>query len=147
VKIETVRERDVGDLLPMLVAYCDFYEVDPGEENLRAMALALIERPEEGVQLIARDQAGEPLGFASLFWTWQTLGAARVGVMNDLFVWPEHRGHGVGRALIEACAQLARERGARWLGWDTAPDNRTAQRLYDTTGARRSEWYSYSLDL
>jgi GNAT superfamily N-acetyltransferase len=147
VKIETVRELDIGDLLPMLVAYCDFYEVDPGEENLRAMALALIERPDEGMQLIARDQAGEPLGFASLFWTWQTLGAARVGVMNDLFVWPEHRGHGVGRALIDACAQLARERGARWLGWDTAHDNATAQRLYDTTGARRSEWVSYSLDL
>ena len=146
-KIETVRERDLGDLLPMLVAYCDFYDADPGEENLRVFALTLMERPDEGVQLIARGEGGEPLGFASVFWTWQTLGAARVGVMNDLFVWPEHRGQGVGRALIEASAGRARERGARWLGWDTAPDNRTAQRLYDTTGARRSEWYSYSLDL
>jgi GNAT superfamily N-acetyltransferase len=147
VKIETVREPDVGDLLPMLVAYCEFYDADPGEENLRALALALIERPDEGVQLIARGESGEPLGFATVYWTWQTLGAARVGVMNDLFVWPEHRGQRVGRALIEASAGLARERGARWLGWDTAPDNATAQRLYDTTGARRSEWVSYSLDL
>ena len=45
VKIEAVREPDVGDLLPMLVAYCDFYDADPGEENLRAFALTLMSGP------------------------------------------------------------------------------------------------------
>ena len=55
--------------------------------------------------------------------------------MNDLFVSPDARGQGVGRALIEASADVARNRGAHHLEWATAPDNATAQRLYNATGA------------
>jgi GNAT superfamily N-acetyltransferase len=67
--------------------------------------------------------------------------------MNDLFVTEEARGQGVGRALIEASAAIARERGSRHLEWATAPSNATAQRLYDATGATRSTWIEYELDL
>ncbi len=66
--------------------------------------------------------------------------------MNDLFVEPDDRGLGVGRALIEAARDVARERGAALLEWVTAPDNYTAQRLYDSTGAERSAgWIEYEL--
>jgi len=65
--------------------------------------------------------------------------------MNDLFVVPEERGEGVGRSLIEATAEVARERGVPFVEWSTAPDNKTAQRLYDSTGAERTEWFSYEL--
>jgi ribosomal protein S18 acetylase RimI-like enzyme len=67
--------------------------------------------------------------------------------MHDLFVEGPARGRGVGRALIEAAAAIARERGAHQLEWSTAPDNVTAQRLYDSTGAARSEWVEYELDV
>ncbi len=106
---------------------------------------ALLEHPDEGVQLIARDDAGEPAGFATVYWTWSTLVGDRIGVLHDLFVRPEYRRHGVGRALIEACLEQARERGVARLGWDTAPDNAAAQRLYDSLpDVRRSEWVAYS---
>ena len=65
--------------------------------------------------------------------------------MNDLFVDESARGQGVGRALIEASAAVARERGVPFVEWATAPDNHTAQRLYDSTGAERTEWVSYEL--
>ena len=55
--------------------------------------------------------------------------------MNDLYIVPEARGRGVGRQLIEHCRGLCRKRGAGKLVWETAPDNKTAQRLYDSTGA------------
>jgi GNAT superfamily N-acetyltransferase len=138
--------RDVSDLLPMLRAYCDFYRVDPSDERLRALVTALIDDPSEGLQLIARDSDGTPLGFATIYWTWQTLHAARVGVLNDLFVVPASRGTGTGRALIERCRELCRERGAEKLVWETAPDNTTAQRLYDGIGAEKSTWLTYELD-
>jgi ribosomal protein S18 acetylase RimI-like enzyme len=67
--------------------------------------------------------------------------------MNDLYVDAGARGQGVGRALIEAGAEVARERGAHHLEWSTAPDNATAQRLYDSTGAERSTWLEYELGL
>jgi GNAT superfamily N-acetyltransferase len=144
--IDTVGAADLPELMPMLRAYCDFYRVDPTDERLRALASALIADPSEGLQLIARDSDGTPLGFATIYWTWQTLYAARVGVLNDLFVTPASRGSGAGRALIERCRELCRERGAEKLVWETALDNTTAQRLYDGIGAEKSTWFTYELD-
>ncbi len=147
-RIEQVGEGDLADLLPMMRAYCDFYEVAPRDADLEGLARALIADPElEGVQLLARGDGGEPLGFATVFWSWQTLSAARVAVMNDLFVVPEARKQGVGRALIEECRRRAGERGAAEVVWETAHDNETAQRLYRAVDARESRWLSYSLEV
>ena len=97
-------EADLGELLVLLRGYCDFYEVAPSDERLLAVSRALIADPErEGVQLLARDARGTAVGFATLYWSWQTLSAARLGVMNDLFVAPDARGDGVAEALIAAC--------------------------------------------
>jgi GNAT superfamily N-acetyltransferase len=144
--IELVTEADLLDLLPLMRAYCDFYEVAPRDNDLLAMSRALIEDPErEGVQLIARDDTNSAIGFATIFWSWSTLSASRIGVMNDLFVAPEARGGGVARALIAACRERCRQRGASSLTWQTARDNARAQALYDGIGARRAEWLDYSL--
>ncbi len=144
--IDTVGTADLPELMPMLRAYCDFYRVEPTDERLRALVSALIDNPYDGLQLIARDNDGTPLGFATIYWTWQTLYAARVGVLNDLFVIPASRGSGAGRALIERCREVCRERGAEKLVWETALDNTTAQRLYDGIGAEKSTWLTYELD-
>src|SRR5258705_12389187 len=106
--MDTVGTADLPELMPMLRAYCDFYRVDPTDERLRALVAALIDNPSEGLQLIARDSDGTPLGFATIYWTWQTLYAARVGVLNDLFAVPESRGPGVGRELIARVLELSR---------------------------------------
>lgn len=145
-KISTVGEADLGELLPMMRAYCDFYEVAPADADLEALARALIADPDhEGIQLIARGPEREPLGFATVYWYWQTLSAARAALMNDLFVVPEARGQGVGRALIEECRSRGHEHGAAELVWETAPDNETAQGLYRSLAAREERWISYSL--
>lgn len=144
--ISVVGQPDVPELMPMLRAYCDFYRVEPSDERLAALVSALIDNPADGVQLIARDGDGTPLGFATIYWTWQTLYAARVGVLNDLFVVPASRGTGAGRTLIERCLELCRDRGAEKLVWETAPDNAVAQRLYDGIGAEKSTWLTYELD-
>lgn len=147
--ITVVGEADLPELMPMLRSYCDFYRVDPSDEKLAELSRALIADPAQGLQLIARQQdgtAGIPLGFATIFWTWQTLYAARVGVLNDLYVTLQSRGTGIGRALMSHCLRLCHERGAAKLVWETAPDNVTAQRLYDGIGAERSTWISYQLE-
>ncbi|HVP01919.1 MAG TPA: GNAT family N-acetyltransferase [Solirubrobacteraceae bacterium] len=148
--IATVGEEDLADLLPLMRSYCEFYEVEPADEDLLALSRALIADPvHDGVQLIARD-AGDgrrALGFATIFWSWQTLEAGRVGVMNDLFVHPDARGTGVADDLIRACAARAAERGARTLVWETALDNHRAQRVYDRVGAVPGDWRIYELAL
>ena len=145
--IAEVTETDLPDLLPLVRAYCDFYEVTPGDDELLALSRALIADPElEGFQLIARDSNGRALGFATVFWTWSTLSAAREATMNDLFVHSDARGLGLADALIEECRERARRRGAVSLNWQTAKDNLRAQAVYERVGAKRSEWIDYSLD-
>ncbi len=146
--VATVDETDLDDLLPLMRGYCDFYEVAPADGALLALARALIADPRhEGVQLLARDEAGRAVGFATIYWGWSTARAARLALMNDLFVVADARGRGVAAALIEACAERGRAHGAAVLEWETAPDNAPAQRVYGRTGAERSEWVAYDLAL
>jgi GNAT superfamily N-acetyltransferase len=127
--------------------YCDFYEVAPSDDDLLLMSRTLIGDPErEGVQLIARDDEGGAAGFATIFWTWSTLSASRIGVMNDLFVAADARGGGLADALITECVERCRARGATSLGWQTAKDNHRAQVVYERVGGRREEWLDYSID-
>ena len=145
--IARVTEADLAELLPLMRAYCDFYEVSPPDEALLALARALIADPErEGVQLLARDGDGA-VGFATIYWSWATSIAARIGVMNDLFVAPTARGTGAADALIQACAEECRRHGAAELTWQTARDNLRAQKVYDRIGAERAEWVDYSLSV
>jgi GNAT superfamily N-acetyltransferase len=147
--ISTVGETDLPELLPLMRGYCDFYAVDPPDEALIAMSRALIADPEhEGFQLIARDDTGRAIGFATVFWTWATSTASRIGVMNDLFVHPDARGSGAADELIAECARLVRERGGKSLEWQTAKDNLRAQKVYDRIGGKRDDrWLSYSIEL
>jgi len=139
---------DLEELLPLVRAYCDFYGVAPSDEALLTLSRALIADPErEGVQLIARDAAGRAVGFATVYWSWETLGAQRIGVMNDLFVAPETRGTGAADELIAACVNECRRHGAAKLGWQTATDNARAQRVYERVGATREEWVDYWLSV
>ena len=143
--IERVTEPDLGELLPLVRAYCDFYEVAPSDEALLSLSRALIADPEhEGFQLLARNE-GRAVGFATIFWSWATTSAERIGVMNDLLVAPEARGTGVAEALIEACRAECAVRGAGKLTWQTAPDNAAAMKVYDRVGATREQWVDYWL--
>jgi GNAT superfamily N-acetyltransferase len=141
-------DRDIAALLPLLRGYCDFYEAAPSDDGLIEMARALIGVPdEEGMLLIARDGEGAAIGFATVGWKWSSLRAARIAIMEDLFVAPEARGTGAADALIEACAQRARKLGAPVLTWQTALDNHRAQAVYERVGASGQTWLEYQLEL
>ena len=143
-----VTTADLPELLPLVRAYCDFYEVNPADDALLAVSRALIDNPDrEGVQLIARADNRDAIGFATVYWSWNTLIAARVGIMHDLFVVPSARGTGAADLLIGACAAECREHGAATLGWQTARDNTRARRVYERVGATREEWVDYWLNV
>lgn len=146
--VRRVGEADVSELLVLMRGYCDFYEVSPSDRALRALVAALRSDPaREGVQLIARDAHRTAVGFATVFWSWSTARAARLGVMNDLFVDPRARGSGAAEALIEGCVRECEAHGAGAITWETALDNERAQAVYDRVGAVRERWLSYSIEL
>ena len=144
--IEPVTETDLPELLPLLRGYCEFYETDPSDEALLDLSRWLLEHPEDGVQLIARNEGGRAVGFSTIYWTWRTMYASRIAVLEDIFVAPEARGTGIADELIRDARVRAREHGARDLTWQTAKTNERAQGVYERIGAERDDgWLDYSL--
>jgi len=144
-EISPIAVEEYEQLLPLIAAYQRFYGVEAtDEERNRAFFRRFLGPSEDGLLLGAR-RDGRLVGYACLYWHFSSLEACESVLMNDLFVDESARGEGVGRALIEAAAEVARERGVPFVEWSTAPDNHTAQRLYDSTGAERTEWFSYEL--
>jgi GNAT superfamily N-acetyltransferase len=145
VEIAPISGGEYEELLALIAAYQRFYRVEEiDEERNRAFFRRFLAPSEDGMLLGARRE-GRLVGYACLYWHFSSLGACESVLMNDLYVNEEARGKGVGRALIEATAEIARERGVPFVEWSTAPDNHTAQRVYDSTGAEREEWIGYEL--
>ncbi|HET8862805.1 MAG TPA: GNAT family N-acetyltransferase [Solirubrobacterales bacterium] len=147
VRIEPVSAPQLETLLPMIAAYQRFYEVEEIDEGRNRAFFSRFLAPGEEGMLLGAWRGEELVGYACLFWHFTSLVPAETVLLNDLYVAEGQRGEGIGRALIDASAQVARERGAHHLEWATQPDNETAQRLYDSTGAERSEWVEYELEL
>ena len=86
----------------------------------------------------------EPAGFALWFRNYSTF-LARPGIyLEDLFVFPAFRGHGIGRRLLEHLAQLAVSRGYGRLEWAVLDWNVDAIRFYESLGAvPMSDWTTY----
>lgn len=144
--IEPVTEDDLPELLPLLRGYCGFYGTDPSDTALLELARWLLEHPEDGVQVLARDEEGRAVGFATIYWTWRTMHASRLAVLEDLFVAPVARGTGTAEALIRDALARAREHGAAELTWQTAKTNERAQAVYERVGAAPDDaWLDYSL--
>jgi GNAT superfamily N-acetyltransferase len=144
-EIAPIAAEHFEELLPLIAAYQRFYEVEEiDEERNRAFFRRFLAPSEDGM-LLGAHRDGRLVGYACLYWHFSSLETCDSVLMNDLYVTEEARGQGVGRALIEATVEVSRDRGAPFVEWATAPDNHTAQRLYDSTGAERSEWFSYEL--
>jgi GNAT superfamily N-acetyltransferase len=144
-RVEPIAGEHYEALLPMISAYQGFYEAeDIRDDRNREFFRRFLSPSDEGM-LIGAWSGDSLVGYACLYWHFSSTRAVETVLMNDLYVEERARGEGVGRALIEASAEVARERGAPILEWSTAPDNATAQRLYDSTGAEKSTWIDYSL--
>jgi GNAT superfamily N-acetyltransferase len=102
--------------------------------------------PRPYAEALLAEEDGLPIGFALFFHTFSTF-LARPGIyLEDLFVQPDHRGHGVGRALLTRLARLAVERGCGRLEWAVLDWNVDAVAFYERLGARpNSDWTVYRI--
>ena len=118
------------------------HEVVMTEERLTA---GLFGERRYAETLIAEND-GEPVGFALFFHSFSTFLAQPGIYLEDLYVVPERRGGGVGRALLERLAQLAVDRGCGRLEWAVLDWNKDAIGFYERLGAKpNSDWTVYRL--
>ncbi len=87
------------------------------------------------------EKEGQPLGFALYFFTFSTFVCRPTLYLEDLFVLPEHRGRGVGRALLSELARIARRRNCGRMEWAVLDWNESARTFYRSLGAEElAQW-------
>lgn len=97
-------------------------------------------------EVIIGEEDGVPVGFALFFHNFSTF-LGRAGVyLEDLFVKPEYRGRGYGKALLQRLAQIAVERGCGRLEWWCLDWNQPSIDFYKSLGAvPMEEWTTYRI--
>jgi GNAT superfamily N-acetyltransferase len=131
------------NLVKKLAAYERLeHEVVATEEDFRK---ALFGTPRTAEAVLAF-LGGQPVGFALYFSTFSTF-VGRSGIyLEDIFVEPEHRGQGVGAALLARIAKIACDRNCGRLEWSVLTWNEPAIGFYERLGARRMEdWRVFRL--
>jgi GNAT superfamily N-acetyltransferase len=146
IEIRRARREDVPPILEMvreLAEYEDLTDQLRADETLYERAL--FGDPPSAEALIAlRD--GEPIGYAVYFATFSTFLAIQGIWLEDLYVRPDHRKSGAGRALLAAVAAQLRERGGDRLEWAALDWNELALGFYRGLGAKaQTEWITHRL--
>jgi GNAT superfamily N-acetyltransferase len=134
-------------IAPLFDAYRVFYRQPTNLPQSRDFIAERIAR-DESVIFIAVDSDGAALGFVQMFPTFSSIDAHRTWLLGDLFTTPDARGKGVGTLLLNTARDFARLSGAKGMTLETAIDNFSAQRLYESSGyVRDCGYYTYCLDL
>jgi GNAT superfamily N-acetyltransferase len=143
----TIRRAELGDVSLVLQFIRGLAEYEKLAHECKATEEQLVrtlfgERPSAEVVIAFHDD--RPAGFALFFQNYSTF-LARPGIyLEDLFVDPSHRGHGVGQALLAHLARVAVERDCGRLEWSVLDWNADAIRFYERLGARAmNEWTVY----
>ncbi|MET7439655.1 N-acetyltransferase family protein [Streptomyces sp. NPDC004082] len=144
--IRTATPADVPVIHAMIRELAEYekaaHEARATEEQLREALFG--ERP--AVFGLVAEEAGEPVGFALWFLNFSTWRGVHGIYLEDLYVRPEARRGGHGRALLTELARICVERGYERLEWAVLNWNRPAVEFYESLGARpQDEWSVYRL--
>lgn len=127
---------DLSEVVLMAQALADFHS-DTATLTVQSLARDALGTP-PWITLLVAEQTGCLQGYAALCPLIQLQFGVRGLDMHHLFVKPQARGTGVGRALIKASVKAAETQGCRYLGVGTHPDNTSAPEFYENAGFDRT---------
>jgi GNAT superfamily N-acetyltransferase len=130
-KIITAKTKHINALVPLFDAYRVFYNQPSDIENARRFLLDKIKNNNSVIYIAYMNN--EAVGFTQLYHLYSSVSMAPLYVLNDLFVESNHRGKGIGEALINEAKLFSKTNNHKGLAIQTAPDN-PAQNLYQRLG-------------
>ncbi|MBC8560037.1 GNAT family N-acetyltransferase [Fumia xinanensis] len=143
--IRFAEEKDVGLILKFIKGIAEYEKMLPEvvatEELLREWVFK-----KQSARVIIGELRGVPVGFSLFFHNFSTF-MGRAGLyIEDIFVWPEYRGKGFGKALFLYLAKLAHEEGCGRMEWCCLDWNQPSIDFYRSMGARSMDgWSTYRL--
>jgi GNAT superfamily N-acetyltransferase len=142
--LRAAQSTDVPAILELIRGLADYekltHEVTATEARLQ-QSLFPADGSAPDAHCVLAETDGVPAGFALYFFNYSTF-LARPGLyLEDLFVKPEFRGRGLGKALLLHLAKIANQRGCGRMEWTVLDWNQPAIEFYESLGARRmKEW-------
>src|SRR5439155_9169489 len=118
------------------------HPVQTSEAKIESAIQGILHHPERGKILVAVGE-GRPLGVAALSFAWPLEYSDRSAWLEELYVEPAARGHGIGTRLLRAALRVAAEAGAIVVDLEVEADHQRAARLYVREGFRslaRTHW-------
>ena len=150
ITIVRVGPGDVERVAPLFDMYRQFYEQTGDSEGALAFIRERLDGNESVIFLALNCEGGgdEAAGFVQLYPIFSSVRMIRTWLLNDLYVHPDHRTHGVGRLLMDRSIAHARDTGYGRVELATASDNFYARNLYESLGFEREEGFEhYSLSV
>lgn len=144
VSVRPAQAADVPAVLRFIRALAEYEKLSGAVVATESMLRQQLFGPKPAAEVLIADLVGEPVGFALFFTTFSTF-LGRPGIwLEDLFVLPEYRGRGVGKALLLEVARIAVERRCGRLEWSVLDWNEPAIRFYESLGAvAMNDWTIY----
>lgn len=145
-RIEAVRDEDVALLLRLIKALADYEQLSGEVVASETLIRDALFGPKPSAEAAIAYAGDDAVGFAVWFYNFSTF-VGRPGLyLEDLFVLPEWRGRGIGRALMGHLARLAVARGCGRMEWAVLDWNEPAIRFYRSMGAQAMDgWTVYRL--
>jgi len=135
---------DVPTMARLFDLYRQFYDMRP-DESLASAFIRDRLAAEQSAIFVAESPDGEAVGFCQIYFSFCSVFAGPICILNDLFVLPRLRGAGVGAALLAEAEAFAAGTGALRITLQTAITNDRAQQLYETRGwTRNTTLYGYA---
>lgn len=148
IRLRQAKRSDGRAFVKLVVALAEFEKLKPPDAaaRKRLMKDGFGPRAKFEPWLAYWTQEREPVGYMILVKLYSSFEARPTLYLEDLFVLPEFRGRGIGKAMMRRCIELAWKRGCGRMEWTCLDWNVKAQKFYDKLGARKlSEWYLYRL--
>jgi GNAT superfamily N-acetyltransferase len=144
-----IRQATVEDLDLILRFVRELAAYEKAEHEVVATATDIessLFGPGSSTRALICELDNEPIGYAVYFFNYSTWLGRHGLYLEDLYVSPEHRGAGAGKALLKHLAQLAVAKGCGRFEWSVLDWNEPAIRFYQSIGARpQDEWVGYRL--
>ena len=143
--IRAIEEKDKSQWLKLWAGYLEFYKSTISPEQTELTWKRLINNELKMFGFVAESE-DRVIGFTHCLFRPSTWTETDYCYLEDLFVYPNIRGKGVGRALIEKVVELAKEKKSKRVYWTTQEFNKTARVLYDSI-TPVSEFVQYRLPI